>query len=183
MKLVAMAFAILPLAVTSIRNVAVFLLVAVPAVTALARPRDRAEKVRRASGERVGVNAAILWRRRRRAAVVTLAGWPRRHHSVGNRSDRAIRAIAVAALRFTTRGDGVLTWFVPEQKVFIDTGRIPTRSTCCARTTSSSWTATTLRRSTSTGFSAPSCRRPRQRRRYWTKTLRGRSSTQTIDGV
>jgi hypothetical protein len=129
LKLAAMAFAILPLAVTSIRNVAVFLLVAVPAVTALARPRDRAEQVRRASGERVGVNAAILYGAAVvGAAVVTLA-WLAPAPSLGWRpiGPEAIRAIAgCGSPLYNTYGDGgVLIWFVPEQKVFIDNRQDP----------------------------------------------------------
>ena len=60
MKLVAISLAVLPLAVSSMRNVAVFLIVAVPALTALTRRRDRVERPASTAGEHERINAAIL---------------------------------------------------------------------------------------------------------------------------
>src|SRR5262249_21063942 len=129
LKLVAMAFAILPLALTSIRNVPVFLLVAVPGITALARPRDRVERIRKAAGERVGVNAAILGVAVVAGAAVVVLAWLAPAPSLGWRpiGPRAAQAIAACGQpMYNTYGDGgMLIWFVPEQKVFIDNRQDP----------------------------------------------------------
>jgi hypothetical protein len=129
LKLVAIAFAILPLALTSIRNVAVFLLVAVPAITALARPRDRVERIRKAAGEHVVVNATILGVAVVAGAAVVVLAWLAPAPSLGWRpiGPRAAQAIAACGRPlYNTYGDGgVLIWFVPEQKVFIDNRQDP----------------------------------------------------------
>jgi hypothetical protein len=129
LTLVLIALGVLPLAVTSMRNVAVFLLIAVPALSALARPRDRAEPVTRAAGEHVRVNAAILGGATVLAAVVVALAWIAPAPSLGWRpiDQRAVAAIrACGQPLYNTYGDGgVLIWFVPEQKVFIDNRQDP----------------------------------------------------------
>jgi hypothetical protein len=129
LKLVAIAFAILPLALTSIRNVAVFLLAAVPAITALARPRDRVERIRKAAGEHVAVNAGILCAAVLAGAAVVVLAWLAPAPSLGWHpiGPPAIQAIASCGRPlYNTYGDGgVLIWFVPEQKVFIDNRQDP----------------------------------------------------------
>ena len=129
LKLVAIAFAILPLALTSIRNVPVFLLVAVPAITALARPRDRVERIRKAAGEHAAVNAVILGVAVLAGAAVVVLAWLAPAASLGWRPIGPRAAQVIAACRrpmYNTYGDGgVLIWFVPEQKVFIDNRQDP----------------------------------------------------------
>ena len=121
------ALAVLPLAVRSTRNVHIFLLAAVPAVTSawarLAPGRARA------AGEREGVNGAILSVASVLAAVLVAAIWMRPPPALGWRpiSPAAVAAIEACDGRlYNTYSDGgVLIWFAPGTRVFIDNRQDP----------------------------------------------------------
>jgi hypothetical protein len=126
--MVAVALALLPLAARSMRNVSMFMLVAVPAITMLARRDDARAPVRRAK-ERSGLNAAVLgvaavgsvilvgfaW-----AAPLPLLGWQ-------PIAPAAIQAIAGCddPIYNTFEAGGAIIWFVPQKKVFIDNRQDP----------------------------------------------------------
>jgi hypothetical protein len=129
LKLTAIALAILPLALTSRRNVSVFLLVAVPALTALARPRESAQRARTAAGEHTAVNAAILSVAAIIGVAVVVLAWRAPAPSLGWRpiAEQAVEAIVDCGEPiYNTYGEGgVLIWFVPQRKVFIDNRQDP----------------------------------------------------------
>jgi hypothetical protein len=129
--IVAIAFAVLPLAFRAVRNVAPFALVAVPAAARLlgADFRLRAEAKTPPSPDRPRLNAAIL------GLVLLLAfggvgtAWATSHPRLGW---RPVTAGALAAARtcpgpmFNRYNDGgYLIWFVPERRVFIDSRQDP----------------------------------------------------------
>jgi hypothetical protein len=129
LKLATISIAMLPLAVSSRRNVAIFLLVAVPALTALARRRDRQPRAPRVSGERPGINAALLSAAVVIAAAVVALGWMAPAPALGW---QPIRRNAIDAIKgcgeplYNTYGDGgVLIWFLPQRKVFLDNRQDP----------------------------------------------------------
>jgi hypothetical protein len=111
------------------RNVAVFLLIAVPALAALLSPRARAASRASLAGEHVRINAAILGVAAAAAAAIVALGWMAPAPSLNWRPMSAEAARAVAACPpplYNTYGDGgVLIWFVPQQKVFIDNRQDP----------------------------------------------------------
>jgi hypothetical protein len=129
MTLTAIALAMLPLALRSMRNVSVFLLVAVPALTALARPRDRAARVGPDPKEHGRVNAGILIAAASMAAAVVALAWLAPAPLLGWRpiTAPAIGAIATCADPiYNTYGEGgVLIWFAPQKRVFIDNRQDP----------------------------------------------------------
>lgn len=121
--------ALLPLAVTSVRNVPVFLLAAVPAVTSLFDSvSPRARRPMRAR-EREDVNGVIFLGATAIAIVVVASGWSVRMPVLGW---KPIPAEAIAALEdcqgpiYNTFNDGgILIWFVPDRPVFIDNRQDP----------------------------------------------------------
>ena len=125
-RLLGMAILVLPLAVRSTRNVHLFLLVAIPAVTSAWAGPPR--PLRRA-GEREGVNRALLVATVAAAAV--LVGWIWRHPPPrlgwNPISVEAVAAVAgcPAPLYNTYGNGGVLIWFTPSQRVFIDNRQDP----------------------------------------------------------
>jgi hypothetical protein len=127
-RLAAIAIGVMPLAFQAIRNVHVFLIAALPAMSCVIAS-GRPERHRRATGEHERVNAALLGGAAAFAAVVVLLAWMRPPDMLGW---RPISPAAVAAIRdcggpmFNTYGQGgILTWFVPEKPVFIDNRQDP----------------------------------------------------------
>ncbi len=126
-RLLGIALVLLPLAVRSMRNVQVFLLAAIPAVTSAwaAAPPDR----RRAAGEREGVNGAIVLVSAALAAVGIGLVWTHPPPRLGWRpiSTATIRAIesCEGPIYNTYRDGGVLIWFTPATRVFIDNRQDP----------------------------------------------------------
>jgi hypothetical protein len=120
---------LLPLALRAIRNVPPFLLVAVPAITALAH---RGDAVRRANGlarENLRLNAALLMAAAVVAGLVVALAWMAPAPSLGWRPIGSQAAAAVSTcgepLYNTYDDGGVLIWFAPSQKVFIDNRQDP----------------------------------------------------------
>jgi hypothetical protein len=138
-RLVAIAVAMLPLAVQSMRNIPVFLLAAVPALTMLASARAvpraspgvvrQTDQTRPRRGENERLNGAILTGLAALAAVAVVLIWMRPPPMLQWRpvSPAAARAIATcgAPLFNTYARGGELIWFVPTQKVFIDNRQDP----------------------------------------------------------
>lgn len=128
-RLVAIGLAVLPLAVRSMRNVSVFLLVGVPALTALVAAAAAPERARKALRENARVNAAFLIGGAVVAAVIVTLAWIRPPSQLGW---RPIGSPAIEAIRgcdgpvYNTYGQGgELIWFVSEKKVFIDNRQDP----------------------------------------------------------
>jgi hypothetical protein len=129
-RLAGVALAMLPLAVQAMRNVPIFLLVAVPALAgALARPSASASVRPGARGERVGVNAVLLGAAAVGAAAVVALAWAAPAPRLGWRpiSPRAMDAIAKCEDPvYNTYGQGgILIWFVRDRRVFIDNRQDP----------------------------------------------------------
>jgi hypothetical protein len=129
--LAAIALGLLPLAVQSQRTVPVFLLAAIPAVSRLIVPADpaRAAAPVRLRGERQRLNGWLLIASGVIAVFIVTGGWIAPPARLGW---TPIAPAAAAAIRdcgaplYNTYGDGgVLIWFVPEQKVFIDNRQDP----------------------------------------------------------
>ena len=126
-RLIGIAIACLPLALRSTRNVGFFLIAAVPAFTSLLAPLVPA--ARPPKGERPGLNAAVM-------TVVVALGisiaamvWRNPPARLGW---RPIARDAVSAIEgcpgplYNTYGDGgVLIWWTPQQRVFIDNRQDP----------------------------------------------------------
>jgi hypothetical protein len=127
--LVAVAFALLPLAVRSIRNVPMFMLVATPAISALARSPTATRQRTRATSERTGLNAAILGLAATIAGFGVALAWSEQIPPLGWQplSPAAIGAISACPdpIYNTYEGGGALIWFVPGKKVFIDNRQDP----------------------------------------------------------
>jgi hypothetical protein len=117
------ALGITPLAVTTVRNVSLFVLVAVPAVAAVlasGRPEPRPRSV----AERTGVNAMMVIAVAVFSAMTVWSIWARTPADIGW---SPIQPAAVAAIRScpghlynTFDQGGVLIWFVRDRPVFID---------------------------------------------------------------
>jgi hypothetical protein len=126
-RLLAVALAVLPLALSSQRNVAVFLLAAIPALAPLVSPADRPG--RRPARERGTLNAALLGLTAVGATVFVTLVWLRPPDALGWRPMSPSAAAAIRACEpplYNTYGTGgFLIWFVPEQRVFIDNRQDP----------------------------------------------------------
>jgi hypothetical protein len=133
-RVVAIALAILPLAVSSMRTVPVFFLAGIPAITILAAsPRSAAFTAQssraQARGENLWLNGAI------RIGVIALAAagvwlvWQNPPASLGWQPVSSQAATAIAGcgspLYNTYNRGGEIIWFVPEQKVFVDNRHDP----------------------------------------------------------
>ena len=128
-RLTGIALLVLPLAVQARRNVPVFLLIAVPALTALLQDRVTEQTRRPARGENYRINAALLALAIAAASGIVALAWLARAPHLGW---DPIPPQAVAAIRschgplYNTYGEGgVLTWFAPERPVFIDNRQDP----------------------------------------------------------
>jgi hypothetical protein len=126
-RLLGIAVVLLPLAVRSLRNVQVFLLAAIPAVTSA---WAAAWPVRvRAAGERERVNGAIVLVSAVLASVGIGLVWTHPPARLGWHpiSPAAIDAVqACGGPIYNTYGDGgVLIWFTPNTRVFIDNRQDP----------------------------------------------------------
>jgi hypothetical protein len=137
---VAAALVVLPLAARAVRNVAPFLLLAIPAASRLLGPDFLVRLGRRPApaplvgrgrtgGDRPRLNAALL-------AVFTLvelcgvsAAWAAPHPRLGWRplGEGAIEAVRGCPGPLYNRyyDGGFLIWFVPEQRVFVDSRQDP----------------------------------------------------------
>jgi hypothetical protein len=128
-RIVAIALAVLPLAARSMRNVSVFLLVAVPALTAVLTARRGPERARRPTGEHEAVNGAILVFASITVAVMVILAWRAPAPSLRWQpmSPAAIEAVAACPdpIYNTYADGGFLIWFVPQKKVFIDNRQDP----------------------------------------------------------
>jgi hypothetical protein len=135
---VAAALVVLPLAARAVRNVAPFMLLAIPAASRLLGPDFRPRLSLRASPERAAgrvasdrprLNAALL----AAFTLVELAGvsaaWAGPHPRLGWRpmSEAAIEAVRSCPGPLYNRyyDGGYLIWFVPEQRVFVDSRQDP----------------------------------------------------------
>ena len=126
--LAAIALAVLPLAVRSMRNVHIFLLAAMPALAGLLSAGSSVSR-QRVVREQERANAAVLGLGVLAAAVVVMLAW---RAPVPRLGWRPISAEAISAIRscgdpmYNTYGDGgYLIWFVPEKRVFIDNRQDP----------------------------------------------------------
>jgi hypothetical protein len=124
---VAISLALLPLAVRSVRNVAMFSLVAAPAITQLARSAEPRRS--RPRSERTTANATVLGLGCAVGGVIVASAWRAPAPMLGW---RPLTPEAVATIRAcppplynTFEGGGALIWFVPEQKVFVDSRQDP----------------------------------------------------------
>lgn len=125
-RLAGVALVVLPLAARSTRNVHLFLLAALPAMTSawqhLARERSR-------RGERVHVNGAILSVAGAAAAAVVAFLWLNPPPRLGWRPISTEAATAISGCEgplYNTYGDGgILIWFTPRTPVFIDNRQDP----------------------------------------------------------
>ena len=126
--LAAIALATLPLALLAIRNVHVFLLAAMPALSSALERRD-APPPRPPRGERGGVNALVFNAAMVVGAIVVVGAWLRPTPAMGwsPMSDAARARIASCPDRlYNTYADGgELIWFVSEKEVFIDNRQDP----------------------------------------------------------
>lgn len=119
--LVACALVLLPLAITAVRNVGLFLLIAIPAVTALVQ-RVAPEPRRRR--QRPAVNAVLMSSAAAVVAIVIACAYTWR---VPRLRWTPLPAASLTALS-TCRGNlynrydegGYLIWFAPERPVFLD---------------------------------------------------------------
>jgi hypothetical protein len=129
LTLALIAFAVLPLAVTSRRNASVFLLVGVPALTALVGGRSRSASAQSLAQEHPTVNGVFLAAAAVGASVVVALGWAAPAPSLDWQPlpSAAIKSIAACGgPMYNHYGDGgALIWFVPQQKVFIDSRQDP----------------------------------------------------------
>jgi len=122
LTLCAAALALAPLAVTAVRNVAPFLMVAVPAIGALLPPLPSLS--RRRDAERHGLNAVITAIAATVAVATVAAAYARRIDRLGW---TPLPPASIAKLK-ECRGNvynrydegGYLIWFAPDRKVFLD---------------------------------------------------------------
>ncbi|HET9369520.1 MAG TPA: hypothetical protein VFO19_04710 [Vicinamibacterales bacterium] len=126
--LAGMALATTPLAIRAVRNVPLFLIVAVPALTAIVAA-GRVERARRPVRERTGANAAILGGAAVFGLAIVALTWLRPPPSLGWQpiSSDAIAAISGCrgSLYNTFEQGGVLIWFVRDRPVFLDNRQDP----------------------------------------------------------
>jgi hypothetical protein len=133
LMLVVIALALLPLAMRSMRNVAMFALVATPAIVTLAR--DEKIQINRTSPERGRLNAALLggaiaigvgivalaWR-----ADAPMLGWhPLEPAAIAAIDANAANDACPEPIYNTFEDGGALIWFVPDKPVFIDNRQDP----------------------------------------------------------
>jgi hypothetical protein len=126
-RLLGIAIACLPLALRSTRNVGLFLIAAVPAFTSLLAPLIPA--ARPPKGERPELNAAVMTIVVAAGLIIAVTVW---RHPPARLGWRPIAPEAVKAIEscpgplYNTYGDGgVLIWWTPQQRVFIDNRQDP----------------------------------------------------------
>ena len=126
-RLLGIALALLPLAVRSMRNMHLFVFAALPALTSAWGSHVVARNSAR--GERETVNGGIAMAAGVIGVAIVVAVWLNPPAPLGWRpiSPAAIDAInACPAPMYNTYGDGgILIWFTPRQKVFIDNRQDP----------------------------------------------------------
>jgi hypothetical protein len=128
-RLTAISLAMLPLALGAVRNVALFMLVAVPAASVLiSAERTKAIVPLRATDSRP-LNSAFLATAILVGTVIVSLSWMRPAQQL---DWRPLSTEAIAAVRrcegplYNTYGDGgPLIWFVPDVPVFIDNRQDP----------------------------------------------------------
>ena len=126
-RLIGIAIACLPLALRSTRNVGLFLIAAVPAFTSVLAPLIPA--ARPPKGERPELNAAVMTIAVAAGLIIAVMVW---RHPPARLGWRPIAPDAVKAIEscpgplYNTYGDGgVLIWWTPQQRVFIDNRQDP----------------------------------------------------------
>ena len=128
LTLVLISLAVLPLALTARRNVANFVLVGVPALTALLAVTEGTMK-RRLAGEREGLNAGLLLGAGVGVCAILAMLWSIPAPRLGWQPISPAATTAIARcdgpLYNTYEDGGVLIWFVPEKPVFIDNRQDP----------------------------------------------------------
>ena len=133
-RLVAVALGVLPLAVSSMRTVPIFFLVAIPAVTILASARrvparDTRTPSSHRRSENLRLNGAIRMAFAAAAALGVTLVWRNPPDALRWHPVRPEAATAIAAcdspIYNTYNNGGELIWFVPQQKVFIDNRHDP----------------------------------------------------------
>jgi hypothetical protein len=136
---VAAALVVLPLAARAVRNVAPFLLLAIPAASRLlgpdfrlrlpGRPAATPQVAARAGADRPRLNAALLAAFTLLELVGVSAAWATPHPRLGWRplGEAAIEAARNCPGPLYNRyyDGGYLIWFVPEQRVFVDSRQDP----------------------------------------------------------
>jgi len=125
----AIAIALLPLAMTSFRNVSTFLLLAAPAVSTLAGLGRLPGKRRDLPKENDRVNAGILLAAAAIAAAIVAAAWLKSAPGLGWRpmSPQIVQAVAACRgpLYNSYDAGGPLIWLLPDRPVFIDNRQDP----------------------------------------------------------
>ena len=118
------ALALLPLALTSSRNVPAFLLLAAPALASLVERRFPSPAPRRERRERPIVNLCVLTAAGVTFATIIAYGWSLQIPRLQWRPlpDGTISAVRACPGRLYNNYDdgGYLIWFVRERKVFVD---------------------------------------------------------------
>jgi hypothetical protein len=126
-RLIGIAIACLPLALRSTRNVGFFLIAAVPAFTTVLAPLVPA--ARPPKGERPGLNAAVMAVAVAAGIIIMALVWRNAPPRLGWHpiAPDAVRAIeSCPGPLYNTYGDGgVLIWWTPQQRVFIDNRQDP----------------------------------------------------------
>jgi hypothetical protein len=121
------ALVTLPLAVRAVRNVTLFLLVAIPAASRLLAPA--APDPAPAANDRPLLNAALFALVCAGEAVAVLAAWRAPYPNLNWRpvSDGAVAAVRACPDRLYNRYNdgGYLIWLVPEKRVFVDSRQDP----------------------------------------------------------
>jgi hypothetical protein len=121
---VAGALAMLPLAMTTARNVPVLMVVIVPAIASLVDPRVRVRTAARIRAERVHLNLAMAGGALAAAVLFVAFAWTHEIERLGWHPLPRQIAAAVASCpeRLYNRYDegGFVIWFAPAQRVFLD---------------------------------------------------------------
>jgi hypothetical protein len=128
LRLVAIALAVLPLAVRSVRNVSVFLLIGIPALTAVLAA-GRIARRRKPARENERINGAVFTAGAAIALIIVALAWIRPPAKLGwapmsAAAQRAIRQCPAPIYNTYGQG-GEIIWFVPEHRVFIDNRQDP----------------------------------------------------------
>lgn len=125
----AISLALLPLAARAVRNVPIFLLVAVPALTAAASARRGPETARTPRGENLRVNGALLVGAVAIGVLVVALSWRASIQQLGWHpvSPGAVEAVTTCPdpIYNTFEQGGALIWFLPGRQVFIDNRQDP----------------------------------------------------------
>jgi hypothetical protein len=122
---------VLPLAARSLRNIPAFMLLAAPALSRMLA-RDHTVSAKRAegrAGQRAGFGVVALGVAAAAAIAIVVRAWTSPWGGLGWQPMTAAAARAIARcpgpLYNTYEGGGPLIWFVPSQRVFVDSRQDP----------------------------------------------------------